>query len=408
MTEQDHQPADNTALDLARALIRQESVTPAKGVVFDILEQALTDLGFEVSRIILAEPHPDPVENLYARLGTKAPNFCFAGHLDVVPTGPLAAWSVPPFEARTDSGLLTGRGATDMKSAIAAFVAAVKTLLEQRGAPDGSISLLITGDEEGPALNGTKPMLAWLEGKGETLDHCLIGEPTSRQSLGDMVKIGRRGSLNARLHVRGAEGHVAYPHLADNPMPRLIEILKRLADTSLDQGTEHFQPSNLEVVTIDTGNGAQNVIPAEVIAGFNIRFNNLHNEASLIAWIDDICASVTREMGGSYLLDARASGEAFQTAPGRFTDLIATSIKAVCGIDTELSTSGGTSDARFITHACPVAEFGLVGQSMHKADEHTSLADLAALTAIYLRVLKDYFPLYAPDHTKPNPGVETP
>ena len=408
MTPQDHQLADNTALDLARALIRQESVTPAQGAVFDTLEKSLKALGFEVWRTILTEPHPDPVENLYARRGTKAPNFCFAGHLDVVPTGPLDAWSAPPFEGRIDGGQLVGRGATDMKSAIAAFIAAVKSLLEQHGAPDGSISLLITGDEEGPALNGTKPMLAWLADKGETLDHCLIGEPTSRQSLGDMVKIGRRGSLNARLHVRGSEGHVAYPHLADNPMPRLIEILKRLSDTKLDQGTEHFQPSNLEVVTIDTGNGAQNVIPAEVIAGFNIRFNNLHNEASLIAWIDGICAEVTRTMGGSYLLDARASGEAFQTTPGRFTDLIASSIKEVCGLDTELSTSGGTSDARFITHTCPVAEFGLVGQSMHKADEHTSLADLEALTTIYLRILENYFPIYAPDHTRPDPGGKGP
>lgn len=317
----------------------------------------------------------------------------------MVPTGPLEAWSVPPFKGSVDGDQLIGRGATDMKSAIAAFVAAVRTLIERHGAPDGSISLLITGDEEGPALNGTKPMLDWLEKKGERLDHCLVGEPTSRQTLGDMVKIGRRGSFNARLHVRGGEGHVAYPHLADNPMPRLVEILKRLTDAELDQGTEHFQPSNLEVVTIDTGNGAQNVIPAEVTAGFNIRFNNLHNEASLMAWVEDICASVTREMGGTHLLDARASGEAFQTAPGRFTDLIASSIKEVCGVQTELSTSGGTSDARFITHSCPVAEFGLVGQSMHKADEHTSLADLNALTTIYLRILEGYFPIYSSDRT---------
>lgn len=394
------QTADKAALDLALALINQESVTPARGAVFDTLEKALKELGFKVWRITLTDPHPDPVENLYARLGTEAPNLCFAGHLDVVPAGPLEAWSVPPFEGSVDQGQLVGRGAADMKGAVAAFVAAVKSLLDRHGSADGSISLLITGDEEGPALNGTKPMLAWLEDKGETLDHCLVGEPTSRQSLGDMVKIGRRGSFNARLHVRGGEGHVAYPHLADNPMPRLIEMLNRMTGAQLDQGTEHFQPSNLEVVTIDTGNGAQNVIPAEVVAGFNIRFNNLHSEASLMAWVDGICADVTREMGGTYFLDARSSGEAFQTTPGRFTDLIAASIKEVCGIQTELSTSGGTSDARFITHACPVAELGLIGQSMHKANEHTSLADLAALTDIYLHILEGYFRVFAPDHTR--------
>lgn len=395
MSEQGTQANDKFALDLALALIRQQSVTPARGSVFDVLEAALKDLGFEVWRVVLAEPHPDPVENLYARLGTKAPNFCFAGHLDVVPPGAPEAWSTPPFEGKVAGDQLIGRGATDMKSAIAAFTAAVARLLAHHGAPDGSISFLITGDEEGPALNGTKPMLDWLEERGERLDHCLVGEPTSRQTLGDMVKIGRRGSLNARLHVRGAEGHVAYPRLADNPMPRLLEMLRRLTEAELDQGTDHFEPSNLEIVTIDTGNGAQNVIPAEVVAGFNIRFNNLHNEAKLISWIDDICKAVTRQMGGTYLLDARASGEAFQTEPGRFTDLIAASIEKACGVKTEFSTGGGTSDARFITRACPVAEFGLVGRTMHKADEHTSLADLHALTDIYARILEGYFPIYA-------------
>lgn len=383
------------ALDLALALIAEQSVTPATGGVFDVLDTALTALGFVVSRVTLSEPHPDPVENLYARLGTSAPNLCFAGHLDVVPTGPPEAWSVPPFEGHVADGQLTGRGANDMKSAIAAFVSAVQGLLATNGAPPGSISLLITGDEEGPALNGTKPMLDWLRDKGEILDHCLVGEPTSREHLGDMVKIGRRGSFNARLHVRGSQGHVAYPHLADNPMPRLLEMLKRLTGEQLDQGTEHFQPSNLEVVTIDTGNGAPNVIPGEVVAGFNIRFNNLHNESKLMAWVESICNDVTKEMGGTYLLDARASGEAFQTEPGRFTDIIAAAIKSVTSVETQLSTSGGTSDARFITNACPVAEFGLVGQSMHKADEHTSLEDLEALTQVYTKILADYFTVFA-------------
>ncbi len=395
MNARGHKTNGKSALDLALALIRQESVTPARGGVFDVLEEALADLGFEVSRVILSEPHPDPVENLYARLGKKAPNFCFAGHLDVVPPGPPEAWSTPPFEGRIEGDQLIGRGATDMKSAIAAFVTAVKTHLEGHGHPDGSISLLITGDEEGPALNGTKPMLDWLEERGERLDHCLVGEPTSRQRLGDVVKIGRRGSLNARLHVRGSEGHVAYPRLADNPVPRLLEMLRRLTETELDQGTRHFEPSNLEVVTIDTGNGAQNVIPAEVVAGFNIRFNNLHNEAGLISWIDTICGDVTGEMGGTYLLDARASGEAFLTESGRFTDLISSSIAEVCGVKTEFSTGGGTSDARYITRTCPVAEFGLVGLTMHKSDEHTTLADLRALTDIYSRILEGYFTIYS-------------
>lgn len=302
---------------------------------------------------------------------------------------------MPPFEGHVADGQLIGRGANDMKSAIAAFVTAIQMLLTDGGKPRGSISLLITGDEEGPSLNGTKPMLDWLADKGETLDHCLVGEPTSRETLGDMVKIGRRGSFNARLHVRGAQGHVAYPHLADNPMPRLLEMLKRLSETQLDQGTDHFQPSNLEIVTIDTGNGAPNVIPAEVVAGFNIRFNNLHNEEKLLAWTHGICADVTSDMGGTYLLDARASGEAFQTEPGPFTDIIASAIKSVTTVETQLSTSGGTSDARFITNACPVAEFGLVGQSMHKADEHTSLKDLGDLTEIYAKILDGYFAAFA-------------
>jgi succinyl-diaminopimelate desuccinylase len=384
------------ALELALALIKEESVTPATGSVFDVLEAALENLGFRVWRVIMSEPHPEPVENLYARRGTGAPNFCFAGHLDVVPPGPLEAWSVPPFEGHIADGKIVARGANDMKTAVAAFVTAVASHIAASTNPDaGSISFLITGDEEGTALNGTKPMLDWLAEKGEVLDHCLVGEPTSREVLGDMVKIGRRGSLNARLHVRGAQGHVAYPALADNPMPRLLEMLKRLSETELDQGTDHFQPSNLEIVTIDTGNGAPNVIPPEVVAGFNIRFNNLHNEAKLITWIESICAQVTAQMGGSYHLDARASGEAFQTEPGPFTALIASAITAVTGTQSELSTSGGTSDARFITNACPVAEFGLVGQSMHKADEHTSLADLDALTQIYTKILADYFAVYS-------------
>lgn len=375
-------------LELARALIRCPSVTPADAGALDALEAALKALGFTCSRLRFEEPGTEPVDNLYARRGDGAPNFCFAGHTDVVPVGDEAAWSARPFEASVKDGTLSGRGATDMKGAIAAFVAAVaRYLAEHPKGPNGSISLLITGDEEGPAINGTRKVLEWLKERGETLDACLVGEPTNPGALGEMIKIGRRGSLNARLRVFGTQGHTAYPHLADNPLPRLVAMLNRIAGAKLDDGTEHFQPSNVEIASIDVGNPAANVIPAEGRATINIRFNDRHTSASLITWLREQFDAV----GGRYDLDVHVTGEAFLTPPGPLSDLVASAVKQATGKTPELSTTGGTSDARFIKDHCPVAEFGLISQTMHKTDERIAVSDLEALTEIYKKVLDGYF-----------------
>jgi succinyl-diaminopimelate desuccinylase len=379
-------------IQLAQELIRFPSVTPKEAGALDHLQSVLERLGFICHRLPFSDENTPDVDNLYARFGTGAPHFCFAGHIDVVPVGAPKNWSVDPFAGVIEGGHLIGRGACDMKSSIAAFVAAVSNLQPSLGdITKGSVSLLITGDEEGPAINGTVKMLQWLEQEGEKIDHCLVGEPTAQQKLGDMVKIGRRGSLNARLTSLGAQGHVAYPHLADNPVPRLLTALNRLSNKALDEGTEHFQPSNFEVVTIDAGNSATNVIPASVTAGFNIRFNNLHSEASLITWIEEELTAVQKEMGGAFDLHAKASGEAFLTEPCAFTELVSRAVEKEMGYAPVLSTDGGTSDARFITHHCPVIELGLVGQSMHKSDEMTPVQDIENLTAIYQTILSGYF-----------------
>ena len=379
---------DGDPLALARALIRCPSVTPRDAGALDVLQAALEGLGFTCHRLLFSSDGTADIDNLYARLGTAEPHFCFAGHTDVVPVGNPAAWTVDPFGAEVENGTLYGRGAADMKGSIACFVAAVARIKEQFGGTlPGSVSLLITGDEEGVAINGTVRMLDWLEKQGERLDHCLVGEPTNPTRLGEMAKIGRRGSMNTVLTVRGAEGHVAYPHLADNPIPRLVRMLGVLEEATLDYGTDHFQPSNLEVTSIDVGNPASNVIPAEAKARFNIRFNDLHTAAMLQDWIAEKCDSV----GGSYLLDFAVSGEAFLTPPGFLSDLVGGAVAKVLGGEVELSTSGGTSDARFIKDHCPVIEFGLVGQTMHKADERVSLKDMQDLTAIYAEILKCYF-----------------
>jgi succinyl-diaminopimelate desuccinylase len=369
-------------LTLAQALIRRPSVTPEDAGAIDLLIDALTPMGFVCHEIRSATGGPE-IRNLYARRGTGGPNFCFAGHTDVVPPG--QGWSVDPFAALVTDGRLFGRGAADMKGGIACFVAAVAQMLAE-GEPSGSISLLITGDEEGRAIDGTVKVLDWLAARGETIDACLVGEPTNPRQLGEMIKIGRRGSLNARLRVIGTQGHSAYPHLADNPIPRLIEILRRLTEAPLDQGTPHFQPSTLALTTVDVGNPATNVIPAEARAGFNIRFNDLHSGESLTRWIEQ----VARESGGQVEVAVEVSGEAFLTPPGRLSDSLVSAIRAETGLTPDLSTSGGTSDARFIRSVCPVVEFGLVGQTIHKADEHVAIADLAGLTAIYRRVLADW------------------
>ncbi len=374
------------ALQLARDLIRRPSITPEDAGALGVLQQALEKLGFTCHRLSFTDTDTPPVENLYARIGTGSPNFCFAGHTDVVPVGDQNSWSVDPFGGNIIDDVLYGRGATDMKGAIAAFVEAVSRLIDREGV-SGSISLLITGDEEGPAINGTKKVLDWMEKNAETIDVCLVGEPTNPSRLGEMIKIGRRGSLTGSLTVKGMQGHTAYPHLADNPIPRLIKMLDAIVSFELDNGTEHFQPSNLQLTTIDTGNPAANVIPAQVKAGFNIRFNDLHTGASLKKWL----RSQLDAVGGQYELDVKISGEAFLTAPGEFSALITKSVKESTGIEPELSTSGGTSDARFIKDHCAVAEFGLVGQTMHKVDEQISVSDIRTLTNIYTDILDGYF-----------------
>ena len=376
------------AVELARALIRCPSVTPEDGGSQETLARVLESLGFVCHRMTFEASGTPDVQNLYARLGTASPNFCFAGHTDVVPVGDPDAWTADPFGAEIRDGVLYGRGAADMKGAIAAFVGAVSRFLDERdGKFDGSISLLITGDEEGPAVNGTVKVLRWMEERGERIDDCLVGEPTNPTRLGEMIKIGRRGSLSGWITVRGVQGHTAYPQLADNPLPRLARMLSALADTPIDDGTDHFQPSNLQLTTVDVGNPATNVIPAAARAAFNIRFNDLHSGESILAWVRERLDSV----GGDYDLETRLTGESFLTPPGRLSDLIQQAIGSAVDGEAALSTTGGTSDARFIKDYCAVAEFGAVGQTMHKVDERVSLADLAALGQIYEGVLNGYF-----------------
>ena len=381
---------DIDALALAQELIRCESVTPRDEGALDILERALASLGFACHRLRFTSEGEAEVDNLYARLGSAAPNLCYAGHTDVVPIGERDAWSQDPFAGEVVDNELFGRGAADMKGAIACFIEALSQFLTARGgAVPGSISLLITGDEEGVAVNGTVKVLDWMRENGEVIDHCLVGEPTNPRELGEMVKIGRRGSLNAELAVAGIQGHVAYPQLADNPIPRLLAMLTTLTADPLDDGNDHFQPSNLEITSIDVGNQATNVIPATVRARFNVRFNDEHSSDGVIRWLRERLDAV----GGAYELTVTVSGEAFVSPPGPFTHLVVEAIKATIGVEPELSTSGGTSDARFIKDACPVAEFGLVNQTMHKVNEHTRLADLQALTRVYRAVLEGYFAL---------------
>lgn len=378
----DPQPLSFDPLTLTQTLIRCPSVTPDAASVLDVLERHLVALGFRCHRLPFGE-----VDNLYARLGTAQPNFCFAGHVDVVPIGARDGWSVDPFAAILRDGHVYGRGASDMKSGIAAFVAAVKAYLDTHGTPPGSISFLITGDEEGPAVNGTKKVLEWLAAQGEALDACLVGEPTNPSTLGEMAKIGRRGSLNAVLTVHGQQGHVAYPDRARNPIPTLLRILAALTAQPLDIGNAHFQPSNLEITSVDVGNSVTNVIPASATARLNIRFNTEHSGQSLSHWLHQVCAAVTPD----YTLDIQISGEAFLTPPGRLSETLVAAVQAVTGRTPDLSTTGGTSDARFIKDFCPVIEFGGVGATMHQVDENMAVADIMALAQIYRQVLERFF-----------------
>lgn len=377
---------------IAHDLIRCPSVTPAEGGALTCLDALLGDAGFSVQRLTFSAPDTPDVENLFARIGTGSPHLVFAGHTDVVPPGNEAAWRYPPFEARLAEGDLYGRGAVDMKGAIACFAAAaIEHLAATGGHPKGSLSFLITGDEEGPGINGTAKLLAWAKAQGHTFDHCLLGEPTNPQKLGDAIKIGRRGSLSGTLTVTGRQGHVAYPHLADNPIRYLVRIMSELMSESLDYGTEHFDASNLEFTSVDVGNRATNVIPGQAQARFNIRFNDRHSQASLKSWLETRCVQAARGDVTCQLDYAEGNSESFLTRPGPFVDMVAAAIEVQTGSRPQLSTSGGTSDARFIKDYCPVVEFGLVGQTMHQVDEHVPTGDLMALTAIYRNLLDRYF-----------------
>jgi succinyl-diaminopimelate desuccinylase len=376
---------------LARELLRCPSVTPQEGGALSLLEDMLSGAGFAVHRVTFSEPGADDVENLYARIGTAGPHFVFAGHTDVVPPGEEARWRHPPFAGEIANGVLFGRGAVDMKGAIACKLAAVLDHLAANGGqPKGSISFLITGDEEGIAVNGTVKLLQWAAARGEKFDHCVLGEPTNPKRLGDMVKIGRRGSVNGTLVVAGTQGHVAYPALADNPVRRIVAIMAAVMAEPLDAGSAHFDPSNLEFTSVDVGNTTVNVIPAEARARFNIRFNDHHTQASLKTLVEArACAAA---QGGHFRIEWDPSNaDVFLTKPGPFVELVSDAIAEVTGRQPELSTSGGTSDARFIKDYCPVVEFGLVNATMHKIDESVATADLVALAAICRRILDRYF-----------------
>jgi succinyl-diaminopimelate desuccinylase len=373
-------------VSLAQALIRCPSVTPADAGALDVLEAALRPLGFVCRRVRLQAPDSEAVENLYARLGTNPPNLCFAGHTDVVPPGDAALWRHPPFAAEVADGVLYGRGSADMKSAIAAFVCAVG----KSGKPKGSISLLITGDEEGPGTNGTAPLLKWLSEQGERIDHCIVGEPTATARAGDTIKIGRRGSINVAVTVTGVQGHVGYPHKARNPIPAMAKLIEALSKP-LDGGTAHFDPSTLSFTSVDVGNPASNVIPAQARARFNIRFNDRHTADSLKRHLAETADSVAHETGARIDLDCAVGGHVFLTKPGTFVTLLSEAIERVNGAQPELSTTGGTSDARFIKEHCPVAEIGLPGGTMHMADECVAVAEIERLTELYAEILHAYF-----------------
>ena len=376
--------APSHAVELTQRLIRCPSVTPQEGGALDCLQDELSALGFVCERLPFGDGD-SRIDNLFARRGDAGPHLCFAGHTDVVPVGDVDAWTHDPFAATISDGRLYGRGAADMKSGIAAFVAAIARV----PAADigGSISLLITGDEEGDAVNGTVKMVEWAAANDHRPDMCIVGEPTSPQALGDVIKNGRRGSLSGHLVVEGQQGHVAYPHLADNPVTRLLAMLAPVNGCELDAGTPHFGPSTANVTTIDVGNPATNVIPARAEARFNIRFNTEHSADSLTGWLEEHFARI----GGDWSVAWKSNADPFITAPGPLTDLLSESCRAVTGRTPELSTGGGTSDARFITKLCPVAEFGLVGQTMHKVDENVATADIDGLSAIYETAIRRFF-----------------
>ncbi|WP_075522705.1 succinyl-diaminopimelate desuccinylase [Candidatus Pelagibacter communis] len=378
-------------LQLAKELIKFPSITPVDAGIMKFLEKKLKKLGFKTKILEFKEKNFKPVKNLYARLGTKKPNFCYAGHLDVVPPGNLKDWTINPFKPSVKKGHLIGRGANDMKSSIASFVSAVSKFLNKNKNFNGSISLLITGDEEGDAVNGTKKVVDYLRKRKEKINFCLVGEPTNPNKLGEMIKIGRRGSITGKLKIIGLQGHVAYPDRANNPSTIIVKILKEIKEIIFDKGTKDFQPTNLEVTKINIDNKADNVIPTIAEATFNIRFNNKHSSASIKKRLNKIFSKITKKHKAKYKVEYRVSGEAFLTKANKTTFMIQNVVKKITKIKPKLSTTGGTSDLRFIKKISPGLEFGLVGKTMHKVDEAVSLNDLKNLTKIYQNILQNYF-----------------
>ena len=378
-------------LQLAKELIKFPSITPIDAGVMKFLEKKLKKLGFKTKILEFREKNSKPIKNLYAKIGTKGPNFCYAGHLDVVPPGNINDWTINPFKPSIKKGHLIGRGANDMKSSIAAFVSAASFFLAKNNEFNGSISLLITGDEEGDAINGTKKVVDYLKRKKEKINFCLVGEPTNPNKLGEMIKIGRRGSLTGKLTINGVQGHVAYPHMANNPSTTIVKILNELKDIKFDKGTKDFQPTNLEITKININNNADNVIPGIAEATFNIRFNNKHSSKSIKKKLNKIFDKISKKNKSKFKIEYRVSGEAFLTKPNKTTFMIQNIVKKITKIKPKLSTTGGTSDLRFIKAISPGLEFGLVGKTMHKVDEAVSISDLRKLTKIYSEILKNYF-----------------
>ena len=376
---------------LAKELIKFPSVTPVDAGVMKFLEKKLKKLGFKTKIIEFKEKNYKPVKNLYAKIGNKSPNFCYAGHLDVVPPGNIRDWTINPFKPLIKKGYLIGRGANDMKSSIAAFVSAMSSFLNKNDNFNGSISLLITGDEEGDAVNGTKKVVDYLKKKKEKINFCLVGEPTNPNKLGEMIKIGRRGSLTGKLIINGVQGHVAYPHRANNPCTTIIKILNEIKSIEFDKGTKNFQPTNLEITRININNNVDNVIPKTAEASFNIRFNNRHSSNSIKRKLNKIFSRISKKNRSKFKIKYKVSGEAFLTKPSDVTYMIQDIIKKITKVKPKLSTTGGTSDARFIRRISPCLEFGLVGKTMHKIDEAVSIKDLKKLTKIYENILEKYF-----------------
>ncbi|WP_375279402.1 succinyl-diaminopimelate desuccinylase [Pseudooctadecabacter sp.] len=374
-------------IQLTADLIKCPSVTPVEGGALQLLDKLLSDAGFKTWRVDRGD-----TPNLYARWGARGANrsFGFNGHTDVVPVGDEAAWTHDPFGAEVVDGIMYGRGATDMKSGVAAFAAAAVDFVRDTP-PDGAVILAITGDEEGPSTDGTIAILDWMAEQGETMTACLVGEPTCPDTMGEMIKVGRRGSLTTHFTVTGKQGHSAYPHRALNPLPAMARLMDRLASHALDQGSDHFDPSTLAVVTIDTGNPATNVIPAVCKSSVNIRFNDLHTSDGIISWMQSEVDAVIADFGVRIDMSTRVSGESFLTPPGELSDLVAAAVEAETGISPELSTTGGTSDARFVKNHCPVVEFGLVGKTMHQVDESVPVEQITQLKSVYTRILRDYF-----------------